>query len=158
MKPSSAAVFLALALAALPVAAKDKVEPAFNADTKDAFVTASSRVRTGMDKGGRYADVSAGERQTIDSKFTQIGALFDKSASVAQMSDAEKKQLASDQQDVNTILAKRDSERMVCKSVAPIGSHIPVKTCRTAREIAEDQHNVKQFMDDSAHVQKNTGN
>jgi hypothetical protein len=45
------------------------------------------------------------------------------------------------QQEVNAILSKRDGERLICKSERPVGSNIPIKTCRTASEMAQRRQN-----------------
>ena len=61
------------------------------------------------------------------------------------MSDEQKLRMFNSQEEVNAILAKRDNERLVCKNVKPIGSHIPVRQCMTAGELearrrADDQY------------------
>jgi len=159
MRVRSAAAVLAAVLFAMPAVAKDKVEPAVNADTKETFAAVSTWVRKEMVDGGRYGELSSSERRTVDAKLDEMGALLDKHGTVAQMTDADKTQMFNDQEQVNSMLSKRDGDRMICKNVAPIGSHIPVKTCKTAREIAQDQHNVNQFMNDRAQLtQKRGGN
>lgn len=151
------AVTFAAALFALPVAAKEKVEPAVNADSKETFVTVSSWVRKEMAEGGRYADVSDNERRTVDTRLSEMGEMLDKHGSVAQMDDADKTKMFNSQEEVNSILSKRDGDRMVCKSVAPVGSHIPVKTCRTARQIAQDRRDADQFLRNREQVTQKRG-
>lgn len=139
MKCGPAIAFMIAALAAMPLAAKEKINPAVNADNKEAFATVSQWVRKQMDEGGRYGHVAATDRMKVDAKLTEMGTLFDQRGAVAQMTNAEKTQMFNDQEEVNAILAKRDSERLICKSDMPVGSHIPVTTCHTAREIEETQ-------------------
>ena len=141
----AAIMFLASTLA-LPLSAKDKVEPAVNANTKDAFATVSVWVRKQMDKGGRYSYVTPAERSKVNASLDEMGNLFQKRGDVAQMSDAEKLEMFNSQQEVNAILAKRDNDRLVCSYEAPIGSHIPVKTCRTAGEMEARRRSDVDFM------------
>lgn len=152
MKLSAAAACLALALVALPLAAKERVEPVVNASTKDAFATESAKVRTEMDKGGRFEFVNKDERQTVNTKLDAMTAMFEKKPSVAEMNEAERIQMINDQEQINAILTRSDGDRMICKSVAPIGSHIPVKTCKTQRQLADEQRNSRQFMNDRSTV------
>ena len=42
-----------------------------------------------------------------------------------------KAKLFNEQEVVNSILTRRDRDRVICKNEAPIGSHIPVTTCHT---------------------------
>lgn len=157
MKLSAVAACLALALVALPLAAKEKVEPIVNASTKDAFVTESSKVRTQMEKGGRFEFVNKDERETVNSKLDAMTRMFDKKPSVAEMNESERIQMINDQEQINAILTRSDGDRMICKSVAPVGSHIPVKTCKSQRDIAEQQRSSRQFMNDRSMVTQQQG-
>lgn len=151
---SSILLFAAFAITA---AAAEKPQPAVNADTKERFATVSSWVQQEMRPGGRYAHVTASERSTVEAKLSEMGGLLDKHGSVEQMNDADKTEMFNSQEQVNSILAKRDGDRLVCKSVAPVGSHIPVTTCRTARQMEVDQHEAQKFIDDRQNVQLKSG-
>lgn len=116
--------------------AADKPAPAVNADTKDAFDTVASWVRSQMNEGGRYAETKGDERKVVNARLDEMARLFEGKASVAEMTPQEKRTLLVDQKEINSILGKRDGDRLICRSERPIGSNIPVKTCETAREIA----------------------
>ena len=133
-------------LFAVPVAAKDIAEHAINASSKDAFETVSTWVRKQLDEGGRYSYVTAGERSKVNAELDGMEQLFQQRGDVARMSDAEKTTLFNSQEHVNAILAKRDNERLICKSELPIGSHIPVKTCQTAGLIEARRRNDVQYL------------
>lgn len=135
MKFVTRMILVAAAVFALPLAAKDKVEPAVNASTKEAFQTVSTWVRGQMTDDGRYPRLSARERGTVEARLDEMGRLFEARGSVEQMSGDEKLKMLNAQEEVNGILAKRDNERLICTREAPIGSNLPVKTCRTAGEI-----------------------
>ncbi len=142
-------------MASFPAFAKETSDPAVNANTKETFATVSSWVRKEMSAGGRYAYATDSEKSKVDANLSDMGGLFDKHGSVAEMNDADKTKLFNDQEEVNAILSKRDGDRIICKNEIPIGSHIPVKTCRTYSQVEADHRNSRQFMDDrSAVVQK----
>lgn len=153
---SAAWVFLA-AFAVNAVAATDKPAPAVNADTKETFASVSGWVQKEMHAGGRYEHVTDSERSTVEGKLASMSALLDKKGSVAQMNDAEKTQMFNDQEQVNAILAHRDGDRLVCQTVAPVGSHIPIKSCKTAREMEGDQREAQKFIRDRQNVQLKGG-
>lgn len=134
--------FVAAALAALVsmsggLRAADKPSPAVNADSKESFGTVADWVRGQMKEGGRYAEVKSDEREVVNTRLDEMARLFDRKSSVAEMTLEEKKTLLVDQEEINSILGKRDGDRLICRNDRPIGSNIPVKTCETARELAE---------------------
>lgn len=140
---------VALSIAMLcvrPLSAKETAEPAVNANTKDSFDAVSVWVRKEMTPTGRYSYVSAGERVTINAKFEEMGDLYSKTPDIAQMTGAQKLQMFNDQQQINAILAKRDNDRLVCKSEVPVGSHIPVKSCETAGVIEARRRNDHEYL------------
>jgi hypothetical protein len=144
-------------MCSLPAFAKETSEAAVNANTKETFATVSAWVRKEMSAGGRYAYVTESERSKVDAKLSDMGGLFEKHGSVAEMNDADKTTLFNDQEELNAILSKRDGDRIICKNEVPIGSHIPVKVCKTYSQIEADHHNTRQFMDDRSQVfQKKT--
>jgi hypothetical protein len=158
MKKNVSAACILFAAFALTAAAADKPAPAVNADTKESFATVAGWVQKEMHSGGRYEHVTDSERSTVETKLASMSALLDKKGSVAQMSDAEKTQMFNDQEQVNAILAHRDGDRLVCQSAAPVGSHIPIKTCKTARQMEGDQREAQKFQQDRQSVQYRSGN
>jgi hypothetical protein len=157
MKKNVSAAWLLFAAFSIGAAAADKPEPAVNADTKETFVTVSGWVQKEMSPGGRYEHVTSSERSKVDEKLAEMNALLDKHGSVAAMGDADKTAMFNSQEQVNAILAHRDGDRLVCQTVAPIGSHIPVKTCKTARQMEGDHREVQKFIDDRNHAQLKSG-
>jgi hypothetical protein len=156
-KHVSAAWLLLAAFAVNAAAAADKPAPAVNADTKESFATVSGWVQKEMHAGGRYEHVTDSERSTVEAKLASMSALLEKKGSVAEMSDAEKTQMFNDQEQVNAILAHRDGDRLVCQTVAPVGSHIPVKTCKTARQMEGDQREAQKFIQNRQNTQTKSG-
>jgi hypothetical protein len=157
MKKSASAVLLFAAFAVTASAATDKPDPAVNANTKETFATVSGWVQKEMSPGGRYEHITPSEHSTVDAKLAEMGALLDKTGSVDKMTDAEKTAMFNNQEQVNAILAHRDGDRVICKNVAPVGSHIPVKTCKTARQMEGDQRDAQKFLQDRSNPQFKSG-
>ncbi|WP_395680717.1 hypothetical protein [Dokdonella sp.] len=134
MKVRFIGALLLLVMSVQVAGAADKANPAVNASDKDSFQTVSEWVRKQMDAGGRYAETNGEERQVVNARLDEMSKLFEQKSSVDQMSIDEKKKLLVDQEEINSILGKRDGDRLICKSERPIGSNLPVKTCVTARE------------------------
>ena len=144
------ALAIALSMAMLaPCSARENYhEKQVNADTKEAFVDISQNVRRQMDPGGKYEFVPADERARIDKSFAAMTALFDQYGTVSAMNQDAKVQLFNNQEVVNSILTKRDRDRVICTNKAPIGSHIRQTTCHTyAQEVQAHQETQKQMSD-----------
>lgn len=120
---------------ALPLAAKEKVAPAVNAGTQDSFIKVAAWVRQEMDEGGRYSYVTSKERARVNAILDTMAGLFQKVPTVAQMNDQQQTEMFNNQGEVNAILNLRDNDRLVCKNVVPVGTHIPQKVCETAGAI-----------------------
>lgn len=122
-------------------------ESAFNADTSDKFESVSSNVRKELEKGGRYEYVKPEERRQIEQKLTDMAAAFNESGSVETMKEDTKIRLFNDQEVVNSILTKRDKDRVICKKQAPVGSHIPVTSCHTYGQEEDARRGSRNQMD-----------
>jgi hypothetical protein len=135
-------------LAAVSATAKENYkEKAFNADTREKFEEVATKVREEMKEGGRYEYVKPSERSTIDQKLSEMESLFKQSDTVQGMNEQTKIALFNDQEVVNSILTQRDSDRVICKKEAPIGSHIPITTCHTYGQEEDARKNSHKQMD-----------
>lgn len=134
-----------------------KTEVIVKAENKDDFAAVVAAVHQQMQSGGRYEFVDRGERQKVDASFADMQSLFDKYNNVAQMDQNAKVQLFNDQEAVNAILTHRDDKRLVCESVAPIGSHIPRTSCRTYREIEQEHRDTRNIQQQMQQVQEVRG-
>ena len=128
------AVIIAIVIA-MPIAAKEKTPPAVNAATKDSFTEVAAWVRQEMDEGGRYSYVTGTERAKVNATLNTMATLFEKVPTVALMNDQQKTEMFNNQGEVNGILTRRDNDRLICKNVIPVGTHIPNKICETAGAI-----------------------
>ena len=146
------AVAMAIALSVftlqLAVAKENYHEKTINADTRESFATVVASVRSEMVDGGKYEFVQKKERVQIDEKFNDMTALFDQYGTVSAMTQDAKVRLFNDQEVVNSILTKRDRDRVICTNVAPIGSHIPVTKCHTYAQEVEAREGTKNILDE----------
>lgn len=127
-----------LGIPALALAA-DKAEPVLTAQTKVLFDKQADGIRAQIGQGGRYQFIKDDEKRTVEQRLNSIAAILDKHADGSRINDAEKLQIVNAQEEVNAILAQRDSKRLVCERRAPTGSHRPVNTCRTYGEIEQER-------------------
>ena len=146
-------------MALLPLAAAyaSKEETVVKAQNKTDFDAMVSAVQQQMAPGGHWEFVNNIERQQIDAGFADMKSLFAKYGTVDQMDSDAKAKLYADQEDINGILTRRDSRKLVCKSERPIGSLLPKRTCRTYGDIQRNRDNSQQFMQQQARPTGNSG-
>lgn len=134
--------------AGAPVAAvpEENGKPVVKADSKENFEAIVAAIHQQMQPGHRWQYVDNNERATIDGSFADMGKLYDQFGSVDKMDQNAKVRLLADQSTVNTILTKKDGDRLICQSELPVGSHLPVKTCRTYSQIQAQQRNAQDYL------------
>lgn len=140
----AAVVGVSLLQAGAAYAYKD--EAIVKAENKADFSAVVAAVHQQMATGGRYEFVATDERAKIDSNFSDMQSLFDKYGSLAQMPQSAKVQLFNEQEAINAILTRRDANRKICTSEAPMGSLISRMKCRTYREVEQNRRDAQQFM------------
>lgn len=116
------------------------------ADTKDNFEAVAAAIDKQMAPGGRWQFVTDSERSTINGNFADMRKLYDQYGSVDKMDPNAKMRLASDQSSINAILTRKDGDRLICETTIPVGSHFPVKTCKTYAQIQIEQGRAQQFL------------
>jgi hypothetical protein len=138
-----------LFLAALPATAKENYhEKAFNADTTEKFQATADGVRKEMEAGGRYQYVKPDERKTIDKSLTEMQSLFTQNGSVEAMNQGDKVKLFNAQEVVNSILTRRDGDRVICKDEPKLGSHVRTTSCHTYAQEEEARRGSHDVMDE----------
>jgi hypothetical protein len=149
MKILAAIAIVVLVSAFQPTVAKENYkEPGVKADTKEAYAAVAGNVRQEMEEGGRYEYVNQAERKTIDRKLTEMTTLFEQAGSVAAMKEDQKIALFNAQETVNSILTRRDRDRVICKKQAPVGSHIPVTSCHTYGQEEDARRDTRKKLND----------
>lgn len=147
MKAAMAVLLTTGCLMAAFVSAKEKYHDVVNAQSEDAFTQIADNVRREMAAGGKYEFVKPDERATIDKNLGEMTTLFRERGTVDKMSEPQKVELFNSQEVVNSILTKRDSDRVICENRMPIGSHIPKTTCHTYGQQEEARRGTNQAMD-----------
>jgi hypothetical protein len=132
---------------------KDNYHEVVNAKSEEAFSQLAESVRKEMAAGGRYEFVKPAERADIDKNLAAMTALFREKGSVDRMSDPQKVALFNSQEVVNSILTKRDSDRVICENRVPVGSHIPKTTCHTFGQEEEARRGTDQEVSALKHPQ-----
>lgn len=149
MAPAPApAVAPAAQSAGAPMAAvpEEKGKPVVKADSKENFEAIAAAIHQQMQPGGRWQYVSPSERTTIDGNFADMRKLYDQYGTVDKMDSNAKIRLLEDQSSVNTILTKKDGDRLICQTEMPVGSHLPVKTCKTYARIQAEERGSQEYL------------
>jgi hypothetical protein len=131
------------------------IEKPLVAQTLDGFHQESAAIRESMKPGGRYEFLKPEERNKIDARLNTMEAVLQKHVGQNDVNAADKITLVNAQEEVNGILKHNDSNRLICESRAPVGSHLPVKTCRTYGEIEEQRHEAVKSVSDIDHSRVN---
>lgn len=145
----AALVASAFALVATVAPAKENYhETNFNADTPEKFQAVAEDVRSEMEPGGRYEHVKAKERAQIEQSLAEMEALFKASGGVEHMKQDDKVKLFNDQEVVNSILTRRDKDRVICDNSAKLGSHVRSTSCHTYGQEEDARRGSKDQMDE----------
>ena len=145
---ASALLIMGLILVSSPLAAKKAEEKVVIADTSEKFGVLVEAIRQEMAPGKRYEFLKSADRATVNQALDRMAAMLARSGSVDALSREERTQLQNDQEKVNGLLARNADDRLICTYVAPVGSHLPVKSCKTAREIAQSRANSRRQADE----------
>ena len=119
-------------------------------DTAEKFAAMAAEVREEMGNGGRYEFISADNRSRVEKDLADMMAMLQSSHSVDQMKAADKVALLNLQENLNGILTKSDSNRLVCEHSAPLGSHIQGTSCQTVGQIERRRRDSQRYIDDHA--------
>ena len=156
--------FVAAALFAVAAQASDSesrvVEKPLVAQTLADFNVSAAQIHREMEPGGTYEFIKPEDRRRVDNGLAHIGKLLQDHASASDLSSRDKITLVNAQEEVNAVLKHNDSNRLVCESRAPIGSHIPVNTCRRYGDIEERRAESRREVTDNdrSRVNTNSGN
>ena len=135
-------LFLILGLLlAGPLHAKKAEEKAVVADTPEKFEVLVATIREQMTPGERYEFLSEKNRGIVNQKLDQMDQMLIAAGSVSAMEHENQVKLFSLQEEVNGILARNASDRLVCTHETHVGSHIPKTTCHTVAELARSKKN-----------------
>lgn len=131
-------------VAKLPEDAKGK--PVVAADNKENFDAIAAAIRQQMQPGGRFAFVTPDGRAKVNAGLDELAKIFSEYGTVDKMSPTALARVNYDQNSINEVLARYDSNRRICHNETPVGSHIPKRVCKTLGEIQQEQNNSQQMM------------
>ena len=106
------------------------------ASTPADFAEQAQTVRTAMEQGGRFAEISSSNKSRVNELLVQIASLLSRGSFTA-LPVADQTEMINAQEEANAILTKNDGERLICTHERPTGTKFKQKVCRTAAEIAE---------------------
>lgn len=121
-------------------------KPVVAANTKDDFDAIAAAIRQQMQPGGRFAFVDSKGRSSVNMRLDDMSVLFNRYGTVDGMSADAQSRLLDDQNTINEVLARYDSNRLICREEVPVGSHFPKRVCRTLGQIQQEQNNAQQMM------------
>ncbi|HJP98087.1 MAG TPA: hypothetical protein VJ862_05935 [Rhodanobacteraceae bacterium] len=121
-------------------------KPVVKADTADHFQAIVAAILQQMQPGGRWQYIDKQERATIDGSFADMQTLYDRFGSVDKMDQNARLRLLADQNTVNVILTHKDGDRLICETHMPVGSHFPVKTCKTYAQMQAEEGRAQEFL------------
>ena len=143
------AISLALAGITGAHAASDTKEPfPLNAESTAQFRQQAAALRTEMDKG-KYSELSKGDKTTIDKRLDELDVLYVKRSTGAKINDADAVALVNASSEINSVLAGKSEDKLICEQVKILGSNRRTKECLTAsereRRRREDTHQMRDY-------------
>ena len=115
------------------------IEKPLIGQTLDSFTQESASIREQMQPGGIYGFMKAADKARVETRLGDMQKLLQDHAKDTGMGQNDKIALVNAQEEVNGLLRHNDSNRLVCERRAPVGTNIPVTTCRTYGEIEEQR-------------------
>jgi hypothetical protein len=139
--------FACLLVVTAAYAADDRViEKPLITQTLDGFQKESGAIRDEIKPGGRYEFLKEADRLKVEARLSTIEDVLQKHADQNGLNSNDKLALINAQEEVNSILNHNDANRLICESRAPVGSNLPVKTCRTYGEIEREHGETGRLM------------
>ena len=129
------------ALGATGYVTRSKLEPAN-------FDALAKAIAFELEPGGRFEFVLPDERSTISVALERMRELLDGKSSLAELPETEKVALINAQEEINAILTRRDSERLICARREVPGSHRKISVCETYGEQQARKGNMKEQVRD----------
>ena len=81
--------------------------------------------------GGRFEWITPAERAEVDAALARMGEMLAGRSSLAELREDDRIALFNDQESINAILTRRDSERRICERRMIVGSHRRETVCET---------------------------
>jgi hypothetical protein len=137
MRRILAASVLSLSLLAMPAfAALQAADPlATEGFSAEAFGTQRAAILADLERGERYAEIKAADRDTVLSLLARMEAIIAAAPTVDALDDGQRVELFNAQERVNTLLTQAaDDSRMLCEQRSRMGSHRRTTNCETVAQ------------------------
>ena len=131
-----------------------------NAGTKEDLETTIAAVNKQMQPGGIFQYTSPSDRNMVNAHLSDMLNLMTQHGPFKQMNPTAQDRVMQDQNTVNQLLARNDSNRLVCSTETPTGTHFPQKVCRTYGQIQmqrEAAHNMLRNSNQEGHALNSGG-
>ncbi|MBJ6982985.1 MULTISPECIES: hypothetical protein [unclassified Luteimonas] len=97
------------------------------------FVEQRARIEADLARGEIYSELSAANATRVKASLDVISSQLETAGTVASLSEESRREVASAQQLVNTLLQDAEADsRVVCKRELKTGSRMPTTQCSTA--------------------------
>ena len=124
----------------------------------ESFNAEAAKIREEMKPGGAYSHIQASDRGRVEARLNEMEKLLSTHSAQGDLRPEDKVHLVNAQEEVNGILHHNDNNRLVCEHVAPVGSHMPVTTCRTFGEIMEQHKSDQDYLRRQSMTHSMSGN
>lgn len=131
------------------------IEKPLVAQTLAGFDQEAKEIRVNMQPGGRYEFLKTEDKGKVEARLASMQNLLQRHADQNDLNSSDKITLVNLQEEVNAVLKHSDSNRLICESRAPIGSHLPIKTCRTYGDIESERHDAMKTHSEMDHSRIN---
>jgi hypothetical protein len=145
----SNAVACLLFVSAAAWAGDQVIDKPLIAQSLDGFHKESATIREEMKTGGRYEFLKNDDRAKVEARMASMEGILTRHAEQNDLNNNDKIALMNAQEEVNGILKHNDANRLVCESRPPLGSNLPVKTCRTYGEVERQRAEAARFINDN---------
>lgn len=106
-----------------------------NAGTKEDLEATMAAVNKQMQPGGIFQYTNPSDRNVVKSHLDDMLNLLTQHGPFKEMNASAQDRMMQDQNTINELLARNDSNRLVCDTETPTGTHFPQKVCRTYGQI-----------------------
>lgn len=140
-------VGLALALAAVATPAMAATAIAVDVVRTADFGAKRTAIEQALAGDEAYAEVTPEARSRALALMAEMGMLIERTGSVEALPPAEKVEVFNRQEELNQILTRAAADsRLVCRRERPVGSKMPVNSCKTVAERRRVREGDKHFL------------
>jgi hypothetical protein len=126
-----------------------------------AFAEQRDALESEIATGERYRSIAKADKERVYEALERLAKNLAEVTAVSQLSEAKRLSVFNDQQLINTLLTRAAADsRVVCTRETPVGTRLPIKTCKTVGERRLERENAQESLRDtfgSQMVDRSTG-